>query len=153
MTTRARARVASDQAGTRLAGLLVALGALTVAIPYLGRAIGLSVDVAGRIEVIDHVVPGALVMAVGGRVLVLARRGVVRGRWPALVGGGICCLAGFWVLATHVPLLADAARGSAGWGSALWHFSTALPIIGVSLWLALRGPERKPTEYVTTHRR
>ena len=155
MARRSPAHVAPDQAAMRLAGALLALGALTIAIPYLGHAIGLSVDVAGRIEVIDHVLPGALVMAAGAGVLVRARRDVMRGRWPTLVGGGISFLAGFWVLATHVPLLADAARGSAGWGAALWHFSTALPIIGVSFWLVLDASERErePTEDVSPRRR
>lgn len=64
-----------------------------------------------------------------------------RNKLPGLgrpIGGGICFLAGFWVLATHVPLIADAAHGKAAWGSALWHASTALPIVVLALWTVVR---------------
>jgi len=132
---------ARERAAAPLAAVLSALGCWTIVVPYLGHAIGLGVDVASKVEVVDHVVPGALVAAIGGCLLMLTRRRVVLGGWPTLLGGGVCFLAGFWVLATHVPLLADAARGTAPWGAALWHASTSLPIVVVSLWYVLRSPE------------
>lgn len=138
MTSHLQAGVTSGRTTLRLAAALSALGASTVVVPYLGHSIGLGVDVASRVEVVDHVVPGALVAMVGGWLFVLARRRTGDGGWPVLLGGGVCFLAGFWVLATHVPLLADAASGKARWGAALWHASTALPVVVVSLWLALR---------------
>lgn len=118
---------------------LVALGAWTIAVPYLARPLGLAVDVAASIEVVDHVVPGLLVALAGGW---LAWRGRGDPVGPAgLVASGICVLAGFWVLATHVPLLRDAADGREPWAAALWHFSTALPIISLGFFTALRsGP-------------
>jgi hypothetical protein len=97
----------------------------------------LGVAVAPRVEVVDHVVPGAVVAATAAWMAWLARRAPLAGRAPGLVGGGICFLAGFWVLATHVPLLADAARGSERWGAALWHASAALPLLVLSLWVLL----------------
>lgn len=135
---------ASTEREVVLAVALFALGAWTVAIPYLGHAIGLSVDVAARVEVVDHVLPGTVVMAVGATLFVSGRRTPVLAKWPAIIGGGISFLAGFWVLATHIPLIADAARGSAGWGATLWHASTALPIVVISLWYALRGSPTEP---------
>ncbi|MDQ6805196.1 MAG: hypothetical protein M3065_09570 [Actinomycetota bacterium] len=54
------------------------------------------------------------------------------------IGGGICFLAGFWILATHVPLVADAVHGKAHWGSTIWHASTAVPIVALSLWSVLK---------------
>ncbi len=114
----------------RTEAALIALGALTVAIPYLARPLGLGVDVASRIEIADHVIPGSLVAVLAIWLSARRRRGPdVAG----LVGAGACFLAGFWVLATHVPLLADAARGHESWGSAAWHSSTAPLIMVLSL--------------------
>jgi hypothetical protein len=126
----------------RRAAALAAIGGWTAVVPYLGRALGLEVDVPARVEVIDHVVPGAIVAAIGTGVALLARSRPVAGRLPALLGGGVCFLAGFWVLATHVPLVVDAVRGDESWGAALWHASTAPPIVALSMWLALEpGPQ------------
>lgn len=133
-----RSVVTSDRTGLRLLAALTALGAWTVIVPYLGHAIGLGVNVASKVEVVDHVVPGALIATVGVGLLMLTRRFSADGGWSMLLGGGLCFLAGFWVLATHVPLIADAASGRARWGAALWHMSTALPLVIVSLWYALR---------------
>lgn len=123
---------------TRLAAVLCAVGVLTVIVPYLGHALGLGVNVASKVEVVDHVVPGALVAAIGGGMFLLGRARRVDG-WRMLLGGGVSFLAGFWVLATHVPLLFDAARGQVRWSAALWHASTALPVVVISLWYALHG--------------
>jgi hypothetical protein len=109
----------------------------TIFVPYLGRAIGLVVDVASKVEVVDHVIPGLVVAAIGTYLAINARRGTP----PKLsrpIGGGICFLAGFWVLATHVPLVSDAVHGKATWGSTIWHASTALPIVLLSLWTVLK---------------
>jgi len=117
---------------------LLALGAWTVAIPYIARPLGLGVDVASRIEIVDHVVPGALVAGLGAW---LARRPPQAPGMADLVAAGVCFLAGFWVLATHVPLVADAARGSESWGAAVWHASTAPVIVVLTLITIFRsGP-------------
>jgi hypothetical protein len=123
--------------------LLALLGAWTIGVPYLGHAIGFGVDVAGRVEIVDHVVPGSLVLITGTWLFVRGRGGRRRGARTTLIGAGVTFLAGFWVLATHVPLLADAARGTETWGAALWHASTSLPILALSLWLILRTPDRR----------
>lgn len=116
---------------------LAALGAWTIVVPYLGRAVGLVVNVAPRTEIVDHVVPGALIAAAGLYMAALARRGAPAD-WTRLIAGGLCFLAGFWVLATHVPLVADAIKGTASWGATLWHAATPLPIVVVSLIIVLR---------------
>lgn len=139
MRTQPGPSAAGTRIETRLTALLCALGAWTLVVPYVGHAIGLGVNVASRVEIVDHVVPGALVSVIAGGLLLLARRKPAVDGWATLLGGGVCFLAGFWVLATHVPLLFDAARGQARWGAALWHASTALPIVLISLWYALRG--------------
>ena len=122
----------------RRAAALAAIGAWTVVVPYLGHVLGLGVDVPSRVEVVDHVVPGVIVAAVAGGVWTLATRRPVGGTLPVVLGGSVCFLAGFWVLATHVPLVADAADGQESWAAALWHASTALPIVAMSLWFALQ---------------
>jgi hypothetical protein len=138
MTDEPLSTAPSRRAELRASAALAALGAWTVVVPYLGRAIGLGVDVASGVEVVDHVLPGALVAAIGGRLATLARRGPLTGRTSALVGAGISFLCGWWVLATHVPLVADTARGDESWGAAIWHASTSLPVVLISLWLVLR---------------
>jgi len=123
----------------RLQVVLAALGAWTIVVPYAARPLGLEVDVASTIEVVDHVLPGVLVVLLGAW---LARRS--GGGPPAigvLVASGVCALAGVWVLATHVPLLADAAAGREPWGAALWHSATAPVIIVLAFITALgSGP-------------
>jgi len=121
----------------RVAAVLSALGVWTIVVPYLGRTLGLEVNVARRVELVDHVVPGAVVAGVGAYLAVRAAHRAASG-WPMIAGGSACFLAGFWVLATHVPLVADAAAGRAAWGAALWHASTAVPIVALSLWLVLQ---------------
>lgn len=95
------------------------------------------VNVASSVEVVDHVIPGTLVAAIGTYLAIDA----YRGRPPGLnrtMGASVCFLAGFWVLATHVPLVADAVHGKAAWGSTIWHASTAVPIVVLSLWAVLK---------------
>lgn len=129
---------ASARAAARRAAALAVLGAWTIVVPYLGRAVGFGVDVGSKVEVVDHLVPGAFVAMVATVLAARAWQGAPSGTIAPL-GGGVCFLAGFWVLATHVPLLADAARGDEGWGAALWHASTAVPLVVISLWILL-GP-------------
>ncbi len=126
----------------RRALALAVLGAWTIVVPYLDAAFGLEVDVAQRVEVVDHVIPGAVAAVVGATLALLGRGKALAGRPAAVVGGGVSALAGFWVLATHAPLVGDAARADEAWGAALWHVSTALPLLVVSVWVALApGPD------------
>ena len=111
-------------------------------VPYLATAVGLEVDVPARVEVVDHVVPGALVVAVSG-VLVGLRDRLDPEGLPALSLIGVACLAGFWTTSTHVPLLAEAADGVTSWGAALLHFSSGPPVVAVALWMIL-APIRAP---------
>jgi hypothetical protein len=106
-------------------------------VPYLGRAIGIVVDVASKVEIVDHVIPGTVVAAVGTYLAVNAYRSTLASEARA-IGGGFCFLAGFWVLATHVPLISQAAQGKEAWGSTLWHAWTSVPIVGLSLWIVLK---------------
>ncbi len=58
------------------------------------------------------------------------------------------CLGGSWITATHIPLLADAGRGRAQWGTAFFHITSGPLILVLSLWLValeLREPAGRPT--------
>ncbi len=137
---------ASRPAEVRGTAALALLGAWTIVVPYLATALGLEVKVSSLVEVVDHVVPGALVAVAGVYLTMLARRRSLAGAQSALLAGGVCFLAGFWVLSTHVPLLADASRSRVSWGAAIWHFSTALPVLVLALWCVFRSSSADPDD-------
>jgi hypothetical protein len=117
--------------------LLGVLSLCAVAPPYVGPAIGLHLNVAQRVEVADHVVPG--LAAAGAVVLViLTRRSAQPNEWIALAALGLVFLAGLWMTATHVPLLVQAADGRAAWDASIFHAVWGPPIAVVSLWLLWR---------------
>jgi hypothetical protein len=49
------------------------------------------------------------------------------------VAGLVVLLAGFWMVATHVPLVAEAMRGEAPWPATLYHSSPAFAVFGFGL--------------------
>jgi hypothetical protein len=131
--------LASRPTEARAAAVLAAIGAWTIVVPYLGRALGLDVNVAARVEIVDHVVPGLFVVAAAVYVRRLALRGRLAGQPAALFAAGVAFLAGFWVFATHVPLLADASRSDLSWEAAIWHSITGVPVVGLACWFVLRS--------------
>ncbi len=130
---------ASRSADAQRCGALAAIGAWTAVVPYVARLLGLTVDVPARVEVVDHVIPGLVVAASALYLLVSARRGVLRDQRFALPAAGLCFLAGFWVLATHAPLIGDAARSAVSWEAAIWHSISALPMLIVAAWCVVRS--------------
>ena len=118
------------------------LGAWAMAIPYLGPSLGLQLDVPPRVEIVDHVLPGLIVLAASAVMLAL-RRGGRSWRTPWLVAGGLAFLAGFWITSTHVPLALEAIRGLTPWPPALWHNLGGPPIVALALWMLL-GPSPRP---------
>ncbi len=108
-----------------LVGLLVGLWAI---IPPYVDAFGV-LDVESRVEFADHVVPGIAVLAMAALAYLLLRSPQPS---PLLlfVAGATITLAGFWMVATHLPLVSQARRGQAPWGAVLWH---SLPGVGVIL--------------------
>jgi len=121
------------------AALLAGIGAWTATVPYLGELIGLVVKVPARVEVVDHVIPGLLVVAAALYLRRLAGRRPLTGQGVALLAAGVSFLAGFWVLATHLPLLQDASEKLVSWEAAIWHSIAALPIVGLACWFVLRS--------------
>jgi len=128
--------VTSLQARWALA--LAGLAVWATVVPWLAKAVGLGLEVATRLEVVDHVVPGVIMLV--GAALLATGAGAPGGRvW--LGAGAIAFLTGLWITATHVPLIPDALDGLAPWGAALLHLSTGPPILILGLWMVLRtGP-------------
>ncbi|HET9051477.1 MAG TPA: hypothetical protein VFO60_07215 [Candidatus Dormibacteraeota bacterium] len=102
---------------------LVLFGIWGTVAPYLGKAIGFDVDTRPINEVVDHVVPGAVVLAVSVVAIVTRRR---------TVGGSLAILAaGIWMTATHIPLIRQAADGQETMSAALWHSIPGMIILAL----------------------
>lgn len=108
-----------------IAGLVIGLWAALP--PYFGPEL----DTETRVEIVDHVVPSLFLMAASVVALVLAR---VRPA-PAhlLVAGFVVALAGIWMVATHVPLVAQAARHEVPAGAAAYHTAPGLAVVALGL--------------------
>lgn len=120
--------LASGGRQRRLSVVGVIVGACAMLPPYVGPRLA----TAHRVEVADHLVPGLVVLAVSGIVLVATRRGPVPGT-PMLLGGLVVVLAGLWMTSTHVPLVAQAARHEAPWGTTIYHCAMAVMVLTFGL--------------------
>jgi len=110
-----------------LGGLLLAVGLWGTVAPYIGP----DVMVEAIVELVDHVVPGVVVLGVA--LLWLYRRRL------GLVSAGLSVLAALWMVATHVPLLAQAVRGETPWAGSLWMFVPSALLLGLSAWATVRA--------------
>jgi hypothetical protein len=118
---------------------LLAAAAWAMLVPYLGSAWELTVGVPTRVEVVDHVLPGALAALAGA--FCLARRGrdpAIAPEPPVVLASALAVLAGFWTTATHVSVLFVAADGGLSWAAAVLHASAGPPVLAASLALLLR---------------
>jgi len=122
---------------------LAALGAWAMAVPYLGPPIGLTLEVPAGVEFADHVVPGLFVAAASLPFIVLERSGRVEGLL-SLTMAGLAFLAGFWMVATHVPLLLEALAGVTGWAPTVWHAHPGAANSLLALWLLVAPTGPRP---------
>lgn len=97
------------------------------AAPYAADVLGLSFDTRPGVEVVDHVVPGALVVAVASLMLVAGK--------AQLLGALFAVLAGLWMTATHVPLLAQSDQ--VGLDAALWMFVPSVALFAAAIGVAV----------------
>jgi hypothetical protein len=131
-------------AGPRERRRVLALGALAlwaITVPWLARAAGLALDVPTHLEVIDHVVPGVIVLGCCAALV----HPVATGPPGSLLRLGVtavACLSGFWITATHATLLPEAVDGISPWGTALLHLSAGPPITVLALWMLLADTGR-----------
>jgi hypothetical protein len=111
-------------------------------LPVLGLAVGAwallpkfvtpPLNTADSAEFADHVVPGILVLSAAAACLL---KGSSRAR-PNLVplfAGMVIVLVGFWMVATHWPLLIQAFNGEAPWAGSIYHTASALAVFGLGL--------------------
>ena len=111
------------------AGLLV--GAWAVIPPYMGPKL----NVAQRVEIADHVVPGLLVIGLSLVALVVGSRPRASA-FMYLAGLGVV-LAGLWMTATHAPLVPQVARDQADVVAVLYHSSPGLAVLALGAAWAL----------------
>lgn len=132
-----------------VAGIAIAVWAVLP--PYVGPALATDPTV----EIVDHVVPAVVVLVVALATLAAGARaaGTRAAGTSVFAGGLVIALAGFWMVATHVPLVAQANRGEAPWGATLWHSIPGLVVLTFGLvWALLAGggagdePREGPTE-------
>lgn len=108
--------------------LLVA-GLVTGAWAMLPPFVGPGLDTALGTEIADHPVPGLVVLAVT----------VVATRWSGgasdawFLAGLVVTLAGVWQVASHVPLVAQAARGGAPWLATVHHVLPGVVVLGLGV--------------------
>lgn len=119
------------------------LAAWSIVPPYLGPLVGLELEVASSVEVVDHVLPGGAAIAAA----LIARSEVRRGNEDGarvLAALGVCVLAGLFETVTHVTLVLDAGGPLQPVGSVVLHASPGPVLMGISLWLLLSPPSAPP---------
>jgi hypothetical protein len=124
--------IAARPAGPDLARLMPLVGLGVAVWASLPKYSGPTLNVEPAKEVADHVIPAALVL-VASVVGILAGR---RAKGPGalrFLGGMAVLLAGLWMMATHLPLVAEAMRGEAPWPATIYHTSAALAVFGLGL--------------------
>ena len=123
---------------------LALLGAWAIAVPYIGPELGLRLDVASKVEFVDHVIPGIAAILSALLLFWVRASGGDASSVQWLVAAGAAFLAGVWMVSTHAPLVEDAARGAADWGPTILHNSPGLPLALLSLWLLFEALRREP---------
>ncbi len=122
-----------------LAGLGLLVGGWALLPPYSGPPL----NTADTVEFVDHVVPGVVVIAIALGSFLLTRGGH-RGSMLFPAGLGIV-LAGFWMTATHLPLVLQATRQQAPWDATVYHSlpGLAVLVLGVAWAVTYRAPAPK----------
>ncbi len=122
------------------AGLLVALWA------SLPRYSGPRLNVAQSTEMVDHVFPAVVVLLASLAGIAVSRRSEGPGS-VRFLGGLAVLLAGLWMMATHLPLVAQASRGDAPWPATIYHTSSALAVFGLGLlWASVTWSEASASD-------
>jgi len=116
---------------------LAALAAWSIVPPYLGPVIGLELDVASTVEVVDHVLPGLSAIAGAYIALVEVRRGETES-FRALAALGVCALAGLFQTVSHATLVFDAGGPQTPVDSVILHATPGPLLLALSLWLLVR---------------
>lgn len=103
--------------------------------PYVGPELA---NLESKVEIVDHVVPALVMLALSAVCIIRARSGRRDGSLP-LVAGMTVALAGLWMAATHLPLVKQALRADAGVTKAVaaWHTTPGLVVLVLGVvWVA-----------------
>lgn len=121
--------------GPDLARLMPLVGLGVAVWASLPKYSGPKLSVSASKEFADHIIP-AILVGLASVVGILAGR---RAQGPGalrLIAGMTVLLAGLWMMATHIPLVAQTMRGgddAASWAATIYHFSSALAVFGLGL--------------------
>lgn len=113
------------------------LGPVVAAWAALPKVVSPPFHTASVNEVVDHLLPAAVVLAVSVWALVGTRR---RGRSDLgmLAGGLVILLAGLWMGATHLPLVLQAVRHEAPLAATIHHTAASVAVLTYgALWTIL----------------
>lgn len=127
---------------------LAPAGVVAAAWAMLPRFAGPELNTTDRVEIADHIVPGLVVLAVAVTAAVMrTRRATAPAGTLLFISGLIVVLAGLWMTATHVPLLAQAAGDEVTWGAAIYHGVPGFAVLILGLvWSGLYWSEAAPAE-------
>jgi hypothetical protein len=132
-----------------LTGLLLlgGLGTLSMLPPYVGPPLGLELEVADNVEVVDHIVAGGTVVLCSFLAAWLLWKGRIGTESPVLMGAvALAVLGAVWQTTSHVPLVLDGGGPQTPWGTVLFH-SVLGPIVTViALGLLWRILSEEPEE-------
>lgn len=112
--------------------LLPAVGLVVAFWATLPQFSGPGLNVEAPKEIADHIIPAVVVAAACLAALGLKHKGEGPGL-ARFFAGMVVLLAGFWMLATHIPLVVQALGGDAPWPATIYHTSSALAVFGLGL--------------------
>ena len=117
--------------------MLAAIAAWSIVPPYLGPLVGLELDVAASVEVVDHVVPGLAAVVAALIARADARLGATDS-FRVLAALGLCALAGLFQTVSHFTLVLHAGEPQHPVGAVVLHATPGPVLLLLSLWLLLR---------------
>lgn len=122
-----------------LAGAGVLVGTWALLPRYVGPRLELGPR-GNQLEFVDHVLPGAAVIALSLVALLIVRR--LRSPSPLFLAGLGIVVAALWMNATHFPLVLQATRDEAPWPATLHHSLPGLAVllVGIGWCLVYRTP-------------
>ena len=127
--------------------LLGVLAVLSMLPPYVGPPLGLELDVASNVELVDHVVAGGTVVVCSFVAAWLLRTERITTDSPFLMGAvALGVLGAVWQTTSHVPLVLDGGGPLTPWGTVLFHAIPGPVVTAVALALLWRVLSEEPEE-------
>ena len=127
--------------------MLAALGVVSVLPPYIGPPLGLELEVASNVELVDHVVAGGTVVVFSLLAAWLLRARKVGVDSPFVMGAiALAVLGAVWQTTSHVPLVLDGGEPLTPWGTVLFHSVPGPVVMVVALVLLWRVLSVDPEE-------